>query len=190
MTNSTAKSTLLIPGFVVFRGDFHEAVPVAPDKPLEKVFKVWGGFPKDTADKVAKDILAMTGKESFAGLRNPLKSGEAVKEDGTRRYGEYASGLTILNAKSKFAPKLMLGKDKAALPKDVVYPGLIGALLVRPYFYNKAGNTGISLTLLGFWATAKGPKLEIGGVDVDGEFEQSASALSFGDLADLEEPLF
>lgn len=191
MNAASKPTTVLIPDVAIFRGDLHDPVPVAQDKPNEKVFKLWGGFPKEKADEIAKQVLAVAGKDSFAGhTSKPFRDGAAVKEDGSRRYGEYADGRVVFNAKTKFPPKVLYGKEKKELLREHVYPGLIGAALVRPFFFNRNGNTGISLQLIGFWATAKGPKLDIGSVDANEEFEHASTSLTFGDLADLDEPLF
>jgi hypothetical protein len=185
------KTSIIVPNVTVLGANlFKEEV----DKfnPEKSYFNLWGAFPKSQLEQVTKEIFAACGIPSFNGIdKKPLKDGGLLKEDGSRRYGSYGDDRVIFSAKSKFRPGALLkGKDKKQLLEEDVYPGAVGAALLRPYSWQKQGNKGVSLMLMGFWLQAKGPVLEIGGSNATEEFESAASSLTFEDIDDAKNDLF
>lgn len=188
---SNAATTLLVKDCTIFGANLFTPASSRFQPDAEPVFDVWAGFSKGQFDTVRAKIAEIAGIKDWRGNQSPLKDGDATSDDGSGpRYADYAHGKIVFAAKTKYplGKALIIGPNRSPLQEAQVYPGVVAAVLVRPYAWTYSGKKGVSLGLSGVWVTGKGTRLEIGaGASATAEFEAAASSLQFDDLPTAED---
>lgn len=93
------------------------------------------------------------------GLRNPLRDGDAVDENGERLKGEEFTDSFFITASNKRAVEVVAGKDRAKATSDHMRSGNYGCCKVGFFGYDAAGNRGVGCGLNGVWITRRGEPL-------------------------------
>jgi hypothetical protein len=135
------------------------------------------------AAAVTEAIPSKWGGKKPAGLRMPLRDGDAVDEE-TGEYekpGSEFRGHYFMTASSKTRPGVISGPNRDPAQPEDVWPGEYAHVSVSFYGYNAAGNRGVAAGLNNVWVLGRGERLD-GGLAPEDEFANIEE--SFGDEAE------
>lgn len=130
--------------------------------------------------KLGKDI-------KLSQFKNPFRKGnEKVGEDGKVKPG-YAD-TTFCIVKSKYKPNVVLQDPKIAAEESDVYGGCYVRCSLQPYWYDNAGNKGVTFGLLNVQKVADGEPFGGGRSNPSDDFDSleggSEEETSFDDVDD------
>ena len=130
-------------------------------------------IPKSNTDaieaiKVAATECAMAanGGKKPAGFDLGIRDGsekDAVTGEFKKRHAAFHEAFYI-NAKTKFEPHVIVGKDKTPLSETsgINPDGMSGAVSLSPFAYSHTGNKGVSWGLQAVWLKKKGTPISGG----------------------------
>ena len=95
--------------------------------------------------------------------RSVVYDGDGVRESG-EEFGPECKGCYVVNASSLSKPVVVDIDKNPILDEQEVYSGCYGKAVINFYYYDTAGNKGISAGLNGIMKTADGEPLSASGV--------------------------
>lgn len=113
------------------------------------------------------------------GLRNPLRDGDEVDEEGNRIRGKEFENAHFINASSKRKVDVVVGKARSAPQPEHLASGHYASVKLGLFGYDIAGNRGIAAGLNGVWITRRGEPL---GVAAE-PWADNVEAEDFGSIA-------
>jgi len=99
------------------------------------------------------------GTKTIAGLKNPLRDGDAVDDDGNRLKGNEFAGAYFITAGSYEPVDVVAGKARTPAAAEHKVWGNFGSVKVRFAGFDQSVNKGVSAWLQGVWITRKGEPL-------------------------------
>lgn len=108
-------------------------------------------FDKKTDISVLKDLVDRTIKEKWGTktpkvLKNPIKDGDGVKNNGEPHGPEY-HGHFFITIKNTRKPGVVDAQNQDILTEEEIYGGCFIRASVNAFAYDRSGNRGVSLSL-------------------------------------------
>lgn len=145
-------------------------------------------FGKEKAGKVAQILLA---KNSF-----PVRDGDNAGDAGTLANTEQLKGCYFLNTNNRFKQPHIIGPmgkaiDPATLTPDDIYSGAYYRVMLEFWYYDTAGNKGISTSIAAVMKTKDGENLGAGTTSKEAsnafsDFSEEAASL-FTEVGETED---
>jgi hypothetical protein len=113
---------------------------------------------KAVAEAAAEGVTKVWDGKRPAGLKNPLRDGDADRPDD-----ENYKGMWFINAKGprggKEAPILLDSKGQETAKAEVIYSGVMARVALQFYPYAKQGNKGVAAGISSVLSLEKGEPL-------------------------------
>ena len=113
----------------------------------------------DLKAAIKQAAVAKFGDKLPKGLRNPLRDGDEVDDEGKRMRGEEFKDAHFVNASSKRKPEVVVGLTRSAPQPEHLGSGHYASVKVGFFGYDTAGNRGVGCGLNGVWITRRGEPL-------------------------------
>lgn len=135
-------------------------------------------------DQARKDDGGLTLGKNFMQAPDTLHDGDQPNQNGNERSPE-CHGCYVMNVKSKFAPKVLVGRDRLEATETDVKPGDWGCVTLNTRAYNTGVNKGVTAYLDAVWKTKDGERLGSSGGSAEDAFASiDANEIDFGDNID------
>jgi hypothetical protein len=94
-------------------------------------------------------------------LKNPLRDGDELDDEGNRLKGPEFAGCYYINASSKRKPEvsIVMGGRIQKAPDEHIVSGYYGSVDLRAYGWDVSGSKGVSFGLNGVLITKRGEPL-------------------------------
>ena len=121
------------------------------------------------AVKAAKEAYTLkTGRRVPANAKTTMHDGDDdVKPNSGEPYGPECKGCKVINVSSTKKPVLIYNDKTPLTAEDELYSGCYGRAMIRFYYYNTNGNSGISARLIALMKLEDGERLGGGGYNED-----------------------
>lgn len=121
------------------------------------------------AIKAAKEIYtAKTGKRVPANCKSTLHDGdEDARPNSGEKYGPECKGCKVITVSSARRPAVVYNDKTPLTAEEELYSGCYGRAILRFYYYNTNGNSGISASLVALMKLEDGERLGGGGYNED-----------------------
>jgi len=163
--------------------------------PKNEITKAWAADLKKIYSQV---LLDKFGKEKAAGIAKalaatnslPLRDGDGAENAGLANIDQLA-GHYFINSNNKFRQPHIIGAlgkvvDPTILGPDDIYSGAWYRVMLEFWYYDTAGNKGISTTLVGIMKVKDDDNLGAGTSSTEAAAEFNAFANEAADLFNVE----
>ena len=146
-------------------------IPKSDKKTLDKLKSIFKEMQLDP-----ENVQKWGGK--VKGIRIPLRDGDEEREDDAAYKGCY---FINASATPDYPPRVVDKDKQEIIDPSEVYSGCYCQAVINLYAYNRSGNRGIGVGLLGLRKLADGEPLS-GGVATDNDFDDDSGSDKDDDL--------